>query len=148
MAKKTDRKIDQLIKLLYKTGGSVKTSCNAIGVSRTIFYKWKENDKRLAVAFEESRHMAVLDVEDALFEKAKSGNVGAIVFVLANLMPEKWRHVTKINANKAINELEGQTTEELMLGIMKMSKELGVEMPSLDGAEDIPFEDVTPSEDA
>ena len=148
MAKKTDRKIDQLIKLLYKTGGSVKTSCNALGISRTIFYKWKDNDKRLAVAFEEARHMMVLDVEDALFEKAKSGNVGAIVFVLANLMPEKWRHVTKINANKTQNELEGMTTEELMLSIAQMSKDLGVEMPSIDAAEDIPFEDVNPTADA
>lgn len=148
MAKKTERKINQLIKLLYKTGGSVKTSCNAIGISRTIFYKWKEDDKNLAVAFEESRHMAVLDVEDALFEKAKDGNVGAIVFILANLMPEKWRHVTKINANKAVNELEGQTTQELMLSIAKMADQLGVDMPTLDGVEDIPFEDVNPSADA
>lgn len=151
MGKKTERKVNQLIKLLYRTGGSVKTSCNALGLSRTIFYKWIQIDKKLAKAFEESRHLAILDVEDALFEQAKKGNVGAIVFVLANINPDKWKHVSKINGSAAANELDGKTNEELLKGILEMSKTLNIEMPKLDGSEDvqdIAYEDVENKEDA
>lgn len=142
MAKFTARKIDQLISVLNRTGGCVKTACQAIGVTRPTFYNWKEKSKKLARAFEESRHNMILDVEQALFDQAKSGHVGAAIFLLTNTMPDKYKHVSKITSSNIEQELTGKTNEELLKGIMEMSIRLGIEMPKdNDESEEIDYEE-------
>jgi hypothetical protein len=145
MGKMTARKIDQLISVLNRTGGCVKTSCQAIGISRPTFYTWKEKSKKLARAFEESRHNMILDVEQALYDQAKNGHVPAAIFLLTNVMPDKYKHISKITGGNMENELMGKTNEELLRAIVEMSNRLGIEMPKLDddggSIEDIDYDD-------
>lgn len=147
----TTRKIDQLISVLNRTGGCVKTACQTISISRPTFYNWKQKSKKLARAFEEARHNMILDVEQALFDQAKNGNVTAAIFLLTNTMPDQYKHVSKITASNIEQELNGKTNEELLKAITEMSNRLGIEMPKeCDETEDIDyeeFEDDTENED-
>ncbi len=145
MGKLTERKIDQLIAALNRTGGCIKTACQIIGITRPTFYNWKEKNKKLARAFEEARHTQILDVENALFDAAKNGNVSAGIFLLTNLMPDTYKHSSKITGGVLERELGGMTNEELLQQIVEMSSRLGIEMPKTDDGDaniqDIDYDD-------
>ena len=122
MAKLTPRKIAQLCKLLKRTGGDVKASCAAVGISTTIFYKWKQKDKKLALAFEDARHELNMEAEYQLYNNMKKGNQRAIEFILINTMPHKWKHITKAIMGNVDNDLDGFTNDELIENILKLAK--------------------------
>lgn len=150
MAKISDRKIAHIIKTLRRTGGCVKSACQSIGISRPTFYKWVNTNKNLAIALEESRHEMIIDVEQALFDKAKSGDVAACIFLLTNIKPDKYRHVSKINGSNIESELSGMTNEELLKQIAEMANRLGIEAPKFGGdagdVEDADYEDLEENE--
>lgn len=153
MGKKTVKKVNQLCKMLVRTSGNVKASCAAIGISTTVFYKWKKDDKKLALAFEDARHQLQLEAENQLFNNVKKGNQRAIEFVLINTMGHKWKHITKVleNDGSVESELDGMTNNELLKSILKLASEMDdVDLAEYginqDGVLDIEHEEVEDSE--
>ena len=64
--------------------------CEAIGVPVRTFRRWCTQDPGIAQAVSNGKEAAVAAVENALFKKAQSGDLGAICFFLKNRDPEHW----------------------------------------------------------
>lgn len=142
----SEKKRDQFIKMLRRSGGDIKKAAASIGVSRYTIYNWKKKDKSLARLMEEVREEAVFEIEDCLFDNAKRGNVTAQIFILTNLYPDKYRHVSKIELNKTENELGVYTDAELVAQINEIAKQLNIPVDEvegdLNGIEDISYKEI------
>lgn len=64
--------------------------CEQIGVPARTFRRWCTQDPRIAQAISVGAEAALASVENALFKKAQSGDLGAMCFYLKNRDPEHW----------------------------------------------------------
>nr|DAR91210.1 MAG TPA: terminase small subunit [Caudoviricetes sp.] len=64
--------------------------CEQIGVPTRTFRRWCTQDPRIANAVSVGAEAALASVENALFKKAQSGDLGAMCFYLKNRDPEHW----------------------------------------------------------
>ncbi|MCM1130097.1 MAG: helix-turn-helix domain-containing protein [Roseburia sp.] len=62
-----------------------------MGISRSTLYEWKKKYSDLSDTLKEGKDSADYEIENALFNSAKSGNVTAMIFWLKNRKPSKWR---------------------------------------------------------
>jgi hypothetical protein len=67
-----------------------------VGISRWTLREHIEHDLVFARACDEAELDSIEIIEDALFRKAKSGNVTAMIFLLCNRDPDRWKNVNKI----------------------------------------------------
>ena len=77
-----------------------------MGISTKTLYEWKKTHCEIREALKSGKDVADYEVENALFEMAKSGNVTAAIFWLKNRKPGKWR-------SKPENESDGKELEKL-----------------------------------
>lgn len=61
-----------------------------MGISRRTLERWMVQDPRLKQAVTNGGEAAVAAVENALFKKAQSGDLGAMCFFLKNRAPKHW----------------------------------------------------------
>ena len=61
------------------------------GITTTTLYEWKKDHPAIAEALKRGKEVVDYEVENALLEAAKSGNVTAQIFWLKNRKPDKWR---------------------------------------------------------
>ncbi|NLS84158.1 MAG: helix-turn-helix domain-containing protein [Ruminococcaceae bacterium] len=61
-------------------------------ISYSTFKEWKKKYKAFAQAVSEGKEAADVKVENALYQKAIRGDLGAICFYLTNRRPDKWRN--------------------------------------------------------
>lgn len=64
--------------------------CEQIGVPVRTFRRWCTQDPRIKKAISVGAEAALASVENALFKKAQSGDLGAMCFFLKNRDPEHW----------------------------------------------------------
>lgn len=74
-----------------------------LSISLSTFYKWKKEFSEFSESLKRSKEIADYEVENALFKKAKMGDVTAQIFWLKNRRPDKWRDKADINANVESN---------------------------------------------
>lgn len=84
---------------------NISETCEAMGMSRTTFYRWREKSKKF--------NQAVFEVEEALIDMAemqllkniKAGKERSLIFFLENKRPDKWQHKVRqeIDGNFSIN---------------------------------------------
>lgn len=101
MAKKTGRKSKYaafverkglvLVEGWARDGLTDDQIAHNIGISRATYYDWKNKYPDFSDALKRSKEVADYEVENALFKKAKMGDVTAQIFWLKNRRPEKWR---------------------------------------------------------
>lgn len=147
MAKYNDVK-DELLQLI-RDGATFKDACQAVGVSESLLYRWKNEKEDFAQdikkAQKEHRAKIVPELERALYKRAlgyeytetktetfPDGNdrvtvtkkqmppdVGALVFALCNLAPGDWR-------NKVENQVSGdlKTTVKVEVENKETQKEI------------------------
>lgn len=145
--KKTERRRTALIAVLKRTGGDISKSAAHLGVTRTTVYNWMRRDKELAQILEDIREETKFIVEDCLFDSAKKGNVTAQIFILANIYPEKYQHISKIQIGRIENELASKTDDELLALAAAYADKLKIDVPdSLKGIEDIEHEEISDNE--
>lgn len=90
-----------LIEGYVRDGYLDKDICAAIGISQSAFYKWKNEHKEFADILKRSKAVVDYEVENALLQNAKNGNVTAQIFWLKNRRPDKWREkVTELVAKE------------------------------------------------
>lgn len=77
-------------------GMSLTGACRAAKLGRGTLYKAMRDDESLRERVLASERAAVSVVEDALFAKASSGNLGACVFWLCNRAKDRWQDVRKL----------------------------------------------------
>jgi len=67
---------------LKATLGNVTMACEAVGIDRATYYKWKQRDKSFAARVEEVNENALDFAESALKKNIKAGDTTAIIFYL------------------------------------------------------------------
>ena len=64
---------------------NVTTACSEIGINRSTYYKWLENDPSFSQAVQEAREEKLDFIEDQLLGKIAEGDTTAIIFALKTL---------------------------------------------------------------
>lgn len=97
----------QDLQTLIAGGSTIKDACGKIGIDRTTFYLWKELHPEWAANVQQVRETLLDDVEDAIFTKAKAGDVTACIFILKTQGRKRgWIEKQEINLNGSLN-IEG-----------------------------------------
>lgn len=73
-----------------------------MGCAASTLYEWKNKYPEIAEALKKSKDMADAEVENALYQKALSGDTTAMIFWLKNRKPKVWRD--KQNVEMDINK--------------------------------------------
>lgn len=94
---------DALIESIAQ-GATVSAACRAANIDRSTFYAWIKSDEDFRIRYKETAEGAIQAVEDALWDKALSGNVIACIFYLCNRAPERWKNVNKVEIEKKGDE--------------------------------------------
>lgn len=72
--------------------GNVKKTCNAVGISRMAYYKWRREDKEFekeADLIKEAARQSMIDsAEEGLRNGVDEGNLTAIIFTLKTIGKE------------------------------------------------------------
>lgn len=90
-----------------KQGLSMQEIAHNIGISRRTLYNWIDKSEPIKKALEQSRELADIVVENALFTSAISGNVVAQIFWLKNRKPEYWKDKVEKQIEVNTEEMQG-----------------------------------------
>ena len=73
--------------------GNVKKTCEAVGISRMTYYRWRREDeyfeKESDYIKDAARQSIIDDAEDGLREGVEAGNMTAIIFTLKTIGKER-----------------------------------------------------------
>ncbi len=89
-----------------RDGLSDEQIAHNIGISRTTLYDWKNKFEDIADALKKNKEIADYEIENALFEKAKHGDVAAMIFWLKNRKPTKWKDKPIADNEEVIKKLD------------------------------------------
>ncbi len=81
-----------------------------MGISRSTLYEWKKKFPDISDTLKEGKDYADYEIENALFNSAKGGNVTAMIFWLKNRRPAKWRE--RVEDNQNLNNLDSVVIED------------------------------------
>lgn len=99
VVKLTTEKREQFLEFLA-AGHAIGAAAKALGVCRQTVRAHRVKDPDFDQACKEVLNARVEVVEDALFEKAKEGNVTACIFWLCNRHSDRWRNVNQVTVNQ------------------------------------------------
>lgn len=74
-----------------RRGCNYKEVAHNMGIAVSTLSNWRQRYPEIENALQESREVADIIIENALFAKARKGNIAAIIFWLKNRMPDRWR---------------------------------------------------------
>jgi transcriptional regulator with XRE-family HTH domain len=80
-----------------RDGYTNEEMAKCIGIDEATFYRWKKESRHIRDAIKTEKIAADYAVEQALYNKALTGDVGAICFWLKNRQPDKWRDKREID---------------------------------------------------
>jgi hypothetical protein len=106
MNKSEQLKKESLLKALEKSLGIVSTACDNVGISRTTYYKYYNEDKDFKTQVDSISDIALDCAESQLFELIKEKNVTAIIFYLKT-KGKKRGYIEKQEANHNSNNITG-----------------------------------------
>lgn len=92
-----------------------------MGVNVATLYRYKQSYCEICNALKKGKDVVDYEVENALVQQAKAGNVTAIIFWLKNRRPDKWR-------DKPVEDT-GQKLDEIKNNIDSLSQILAKPMP-------------------
>ena len=79
---KSEQLKKELLSALNKNLGIVSNACEALGISRTTYYKYYNEDSEFRSEVDNVGESTLDFVESKLFELIKSGNVASTIFFL------------------------------------------------------------------
>lgn len=106
MNKSEQLKKEQLLEALEKSLGIVSTACQSVGVSRTTYYKYYNEDDDFKQSVDSISDIALDCAESQLFELIKEKNVTAIIFYLKT-KGKKRGYVEKQDDTSNTNNITG-----------------------------------------
>ena len=65
---------------------------NNLGISKTTFYKFKDEHSELSELLKKGKEVVDYQVENALLKNALEGNVTAQIYLLNNRKPKQWKN--------------------------------------------------------
>jgi len=85
MAKRTNKKQQikkAMIEALTQTLGVVTSACKIVGINRSTFYKYYNEDPKFAAEVNDIQEVAIDFAESKLYEQIKDSNTTATIFYL------------------------------------------------------------------
>lgn len=79
---KTEQHKKAILEALEKHLGIVTTACRTVGIGRTTFYGWLNEDKEFAEKVEDVQNIALDFAESQLHKQIGDGNTSATIFYL------------------------------------------------------------------
>ena len=79
---KTEHSKKALIEALEKSLGVVTTACKRVGVGRTTYYDWYNNDKEFKARVDDLQNVALDFAESQLHRQIAENNTSATIFYL------------------------------------------------------------------
>lgn len=105
-------KREQLLELITN-GHSITAACQSAKINRTSYYNALKQFPDFAEAIEKAKHALTEIVEDSLYSQAVKGNTTAIIFWLCNRVPNRWKHINKVETDNTINILMQKMVQHL-----------------------------------
>jgi len=106
MNKSEQLKKEQLLQALTKSLGIVSTACASVGMSRTTYYKYYNEDKDFKTLVDDISDVAIDFAESKLFDLMREGHPTAIIFYLKT-KGKKRGYVEKQEASHNSNNITG-----------------------------------------
>lgn len=78
----TVKKKKQMLEALEASLGVVTTACNKLGLNRSTYYLWYNNDEDFRNSVHDIADVAIDFVESKLFQQINDGNTAASIFYL------------------------------------------------------------------
>lgn len=105
-----------MVEAMKSNLGIVSASTDAIGIDRSLHYRWMKSDEKYKEQINEILERSIDFVETALFKCIQSGDTTAIIFFLKTRGKRRGYVETYHNLNTKVekNDLERKTNEELM----------------------------------
>lgn len=109
---KTEQHKKAIIEALESSLGVITTACKKVGVGRTTFYGWLEDDLEFKESVNDIQNIALDFVESQLFKQIKESNTTATIFYLKTKGKKRGYierieqdHTTKgtLNINERVN---------------------------------------------
>lgn len=76
--------------------GNVKSACSISGISRRTIYRYREEDKPFMIDWDnivnEAKFHLTEEAAYSLLQQVRKGKTSAIIYVLKNLQPDKWKY--------------------------------------------------------
>jgi len=103
-----------ILEALEQTLGVVTSACRKVGVGRTTFYGWLNDDEEFAKAVQDIENVALDFAESQLHQQIKSGNPTSTIFYLKTKGKKRGyiERMENVNTNKNL-DLSDLTDEEL-----------------------------------
>jgi hypothetical protein len=79
---KNKKKKSQFIAMLEECYGIISTACDAVGINRSTFYRWCNDDEEFRKSAVDVEEVAIDFVESKLLNCIEEGNITAIIFYL------------------------------------------------------------------
>ena len=79
---KTEQHKKAIIEALEKSLGVVTTACKTVGIGRTTFYGWIQEDEEFAKQVNDIQNITLDFAESQLHKQIKDGNTTATIFYL------------------------------------------------------------------
>jgi len=106
MNKNGQLKKEQLLEALEKSLGIVSTACQSVGISRTTYYKYYNEDKDFKQSVDNIDDIAIDVAESKLLELINDKNITAIIFYLKT-KGKKRGYVEKQEVDPNSNNITG-----------------------------------------
>nr|WP_321232377.1 hypothetical protein [uncultured Psychroserpens sp.] len=105
-----------MVKAMKSNLGNVSASTNAVGIDRSLHYKWMKSDENYKYIINENLERSLDFVEAALLKSIQAGNTTSIIFYLKTKGKSRGYGQTYHNLNTKIerSDLESKTQEELL----------------------------------
>lgn len=81
---------------IYGQTYNISSSCQAVRISRQTFYEAIGKDPKFKERYKQAEEKLVDAVESKLYSEAiHEGTLGALIFILCNRRPDRWRNVQR-----------------------------------------------------
>ena len=87
-----------------RDGLSKEQMAHNMNISRATLNQWEKRFSDISDAIKKGRDVVDYEVENALYKKALTGDVGAIVFLLKNRRKDRWKD-KPIDLNEGVDKL-------------------------------------------
>lgn len=81
-SERTEQHKKEILEALEKTLGNVTTACKMVGVGRTTFYDWMNNDEEFKKEVDDIQNITLDYVEGKLIKQIREDNITSIIFYL------------------------------------------------------------------
>lgn len=107
--KKKDRQ-ELFLKHFRDSHGIVSYACQKVGITRTCYYKWRENDPKFKERAEEVEEETIDVVESKLLSAINNDDLTAIIFYLKT-KGKKCGYVERVEQDVNVNPFESLMKE-------------------------------------